>query len=433
MVLVDAASLVPTHHLRLGIDPGGSGVALADRAVRVGDLRALTLTEEESRDVGSTLAALRGLSADEVVLDLSGRPDGEMVSFLVSSDVPVLVAAAELHSLYATARWLQLATAHILRGVGVEVPGVLLHPSTLLDPGGVPGAAEGAGLGSRWAEAAHALSPWLVLNHTREAAERDLAPAIALSLSRMVGPWPRVLGAIDHDERRWFHMRQQQHGAPLSSDEGHGVQIRELAQRLGQLERLVTSQLRVSRPQQRQAHEVLGIPASAEPLEIRTMYRKLWEGLRRDSALTRGLLPPPVRDALLGELEQTNRRLQTWLAERPDPAVGETGMVPVVRPAGVDHPGARIREARSRRGMSRRELSLRTKIGLRVLDAIEALDVDSLPRAVYLRGYLREIARTLAMEEDALLHAYLDAVARARQTPASGSRRPGPDDHEETP
>lgn len=56
--------------------------------------------------------------------------------------------------------------------------------------------------------------------------------------------------------------------------------------------------------------------------------------------------------------------------------------------------------------MSIRELSLRTKIGVKYLDAIEAQDRAVLPRPVYLRGYLREIAAVFQIDETALIERY---------------------------
>lgn len=417
VLLVDAAMRAPTLALRLGLATAPApapDAPLGERIATAGGLQVLTLTADEAEQADQTLVRLRSCGARRVIIDLPSPPEPWVLGFFVGSDLPVAVAAMELHSLYATARLLQLATARLLADAGAEVPPALHAPYAMLEPTGLTTRLEQAGLSARWEEAGHALSPWLLLNHTRESAERDLGPAVALALAHMVGAWPRTLGAVDHDDRRWFHMRQQHYGAPLTSDEGHSVQVAEIARQLEEHEAAAAAQLRAPRSRQHAAHEVLGMPVTATPLQMRTMYRRLWEGLRRDSALTRGLLPPPLRDHLLAELEETNRRLQMWLAEHREARPAEPARA--ASPA-AQHPGAELARVRAERGMSRRELSLRTKIGLRVLDAIEGFDVDSLPRAVYLRGYLREIARTLELEGDAVLDTYLAAVAQARQPP----------------
>jgi cytoskeleton protein RodZ len=78
------------------------------------------------------------------------------------------------------------------------------------------------------------------------------------------------------------------------------------------------------------------------------------------------------------------------------------------------HPGQAIRDARAARNVSERELSLRTKIGLKALKAIEEFETRELPRATYLRQYLREIALALEMDPEPLLDAYLTAYAESQ-------------------
>ncbi|MEO1266789.1 MAG: helix-turn-helix domain-containing protein [Myxococcota bacterium] len=69
-------------------------------------------------------------------------------------------------------------------------------------------------------------------------------------------------------------------------------------------------------------------------------------------------------------------------------------------------PGAFISQVRRRQGVSMRELSLRTKIGLKYLQAIEDIDRRILPRPVYLRGYLREIAQAFDLNPAQLIDDY---------------------------
>lgn len=70
------------------------------------------------------------------------------------------------------------------------------------------------------------------------------------------------------------------------------------------------------------------------------------------------------------------------------------------------NPGAELRNLRRDQGMSLRELSLRTKIGVKYLSALEQMDKSTLPRPVYLRGYLREVARVFALDEARLIERY---------------------------
>ena len=61
------------------------------------------------------------------------------------------------------------------------------------------------------------------------------------------------------------------------------------------------------------------------------------------------------------------------------------------------HAGSELRHAREKRGLSRDELSARTKISPPVLEAIEEAQYERLPAAVYLRGFLRSYAEEVGV------------------------------------
>ena len=108
-----------------------------------------------------------------------------------------------------------------------------------------------------------------------------------------------------------------------------------------------------------------------------------------------------------------NRAAQAWLSARGASLSSMEARAVTVRQSGRN-PGDAVVAARRHAGLSARELSLRTRIGLRYLLAIEQFDVADLPRAVYLRGYLREIARALEIDAPSLVQDYLTALAEAR-------------------
>ena len=69
-------------------------------------------------------------------------------------------------------------------------------------------------------------------------------------------------------------------------------------------------------------------------------------------------------------------------------------------------PGAAIREARQRAGISIDELGSRTRLTRATLEAMEADAFDQLLEPVYVRGYYRKCARILEIAEEPLIKAY---------------------------
>ena len=68
--------------------------------------------------------------------------------------------------------------------------------------------------------------------------------------------------------------------------------------------------------------------------------------------------------------------------------------------------GQRIREARTRRGLSIARLAASTRILSDQLAAIERDDFSRLPAPVYVRGFIRSIAKELQIPESDLLLAF---------------------------
>jgi len=432
VLIVDADLAAPDVALRLDLDPStiaraeagtelDPGAHVVDGARKRPDV--LSLAHALAPGLGwpdlnpdGLIGRLRSLNYDEILIDLPSGPDPIATGLWVLADVPIVTAATEAVSLHHATRWLRAALADALlrhpRGDGREAALATLAVA-------VPNLPTAEALDAEAARQSvvdvlravqRDLQPYLVLTHTREAAERDLGPVLNLAWAWLLGVRPRWLGPIDHDERRWFHVRQDQLCPPLGSERGTGVQLDDLGATLLDIHAVDRGQPR-RHLAEAEPIDLVGLPRDAEPLDVRQTWRRLWEGLRRDSALTRRLVPGPLRERMLRELEDANQTLQTWLAERT--TTGEEA--PTVDEPKRHDPGRPIADARVAAGLGLRELSLRTKIGLRYLEAIERFEVADLPRPVYLRGYLREVARALGLDPDPLLDDYLTALNEARQ------------------
>jgi cytoskeleton protein RodZ len=75
--------------------------------------------------------------------------------------------------------------------------------------------------------------------------------------------------------------------------------------------------------------------------------------------------------------------------------------------------GENLRREREMRGVSLEEISAATKIGVRLLEAIEAEDFSKLPGGIFGRSFIRAYARYLGLDEEALLAEY-EQMAKSR-------------------
>ena len=83
--------------------------------------------------------------------------------------------------------------------------------------------------------------------------------------------------------------------------------------------------------------------------------------------------------------------------------------------------GDKFRKERERQGIKLEDVSNSTKIGSRMLRAIEDEHFDQLPGGVFNKGFIRAYAKYLGLDEEETIASYLDAL-----NPVSGNQ-PGPE------
>ncbi len=80
----------------------------------------------------------------------------------------------------------------------------------------------------------------------------------------------------------------------------------------------------------------------------------------------------------------------------------------------LGHDGRYLRSVRESQQLGVDTLSANTRIAARYIEAIEANAFDRLPAAVFVRGYLREIAAALDVDEGALVEGYMALYNESR-------------------
>ena len=87
----------------------------------------------------------------------------------------------------------------------------------------------------------------------------------------------------------------------------------------------------------------------------------------------------------------------------------------------LESPGVRLRAARESKGLSVQDAAYALHADARVLSAMEADDFEHLGAPVFVRGHLRNFARYLELDADALVSAY-EALARPEVPDLVGAR-----------
>lgn len=85
--------------------------------------------------------------------------------------------------------------------------------------------------------------------------------------------------------------------------------------------------------------------------------------------------------------------------------------------------GERLKQVREKKGVSLEEISFATKIGTRMLRAIEDEHFEQLPGGIFNKGFVRAYARQLGLDENETVASYLAAVD-ALQSPQPAAISP---------
>jgi hypothetical protein len=73
--------------------------------------------------------------------------------------------------------------------------------------------------------------------------------------------------------------------------------------------------------------------------------------------------------------------------------------------------GELLRSVREVRGLSLQDVANTTRIAARFLEAIEQEELDDLPSLTFVRGYVREMARVLLLDEEHVVRGYMEHVS----------------------
>ncbi|WP_158542304.1 helix-turn-helix domain-containing protein [Lujinxingia litoralis] len=408
------------------------------------------------------IAQLHQLDFDYVLIDLPPSLSPFDVGLFTLADTPILVGTPDPASIRTLTQFLR---ASLFSAIGYhpdagdfeeELIEVLYKQPLWLNTRSLRYDAPSAQSRAIIDETAKMLEVYMVVNMVREGAEHDLGFVLSHALHRELQVFPRVLASIDYADRRWFYNRRTTGTGSSRNEDGLSNDIELLSRHIRDIN-LVDLRYPRPVPTRGDAHPalIMGLNPELSRNEVRQYCRRLWEGYRREASISLVFTDPTLRMEIAEELEGLYRHVLTMPSEnfsraevdeavrnyererqpfptptrqeepppepprqpaftppaapeRPEktPPPAETSPEPASeRPPGKS-PGDAIAALRRRHGLSLQELSSRTHIGVKYLAAIETVDLNVLPRQVYLRGYLREVARVFDVPAQPLIEEY---------------------------
>ncbi len=382
--------------------------------------------------------ALPALDCDYVVLDLGAGIEPELMDAFLSADMSLYVTVPEPAAVEGTYRFVRaLYLRRLLRFA--SSPERQSELSGLADElGGLPVPRELAealeadehplAVEARRALLAEPLH--FVVNQARVRADLELGESMRSAAWQRLGVQLDYLGYVDYDDTVWACVRERQPLLVKNPGTKASKNIEKLARRMVALDS-GKSPARMQRSVPPGTHhDLLEVDRGATDEEIRRAYRRVRDvyaeralccyGLFTDSELASiRARSEEAFDVLLDRARRRPYELSVFPAEvsqvaeeaADDARDRELPPAPDITPD-TEFDGALLRAFREARGFDLKQIAKRTKISLQYLEALEDDDFGALPALVYVRGFVAEMAKCLALDPIQVSHSYVRRVRR---------------------
>jgi hypothetical protein len=169
----------------------------------------------------------------------------------------------------------------------------------------------------------------------------------------------------------------------------------------------------------REDWEVLGVEPGADLEKVHRAYHSRRNLFSQASLATYSLLGERERDELLGRIDEAFMRISNAAADLTTAALQgaddldvDSTLAGLRTPTDlVGDPGAYLRHHRLVSGLTLDQVSVETKVRPNLLDSIEKEEWSKLPAAVFVRGFVLQVARLLRMDEpEQLAAAYIEKM-----------------------
>jgi MinD-like ATPase involved in chromosome partitioning or flagellar assembly len=330
------------------------------------------------------------------------------------------------------------ATGTPASAYGLPLPG---SPDLLEPPAVSKNAGKLSGLALAVAERMSAYRPRLVISQTRSTADTKLGPQMATAARRRLGHSLEYLGHVEMDETVAAAARRKR---PVMSEFPEAKickNIEKVVRRLLSTESDRSHPFTLPRVEEEQTfYELLETEPGVSDEEVRRAFRLFKEIYATSSPIVSGLYEDAELAALHARAETAHdilfapERRRQYDLSLPEAdlaravrraAAGPRGQgapVPHLRPIDGDEAvgeraetpsstaeitGELLRRVREQRGLELSDIAQRTRISERHLRSIEEERFDELPAAVYVRGFVGQVARILKMDAGRAVESYL--------------------------
>lgn len=161
-------------------------------------------------------------------------------------------------------------------------------------------------------------------------------------------------------------------------------------------------------------YKLLDLDRNATAQEARRAYHRM-KALYSDGSLaTYSLMTNQEREDILNDIERAYMRISREISSHlstPESPVSPEDIAPPDPPEPGQSIGAYLKHRREELGLTLRDVAARTRVRTTYLDHIENEQISDLPAPVYLRGFVLEFARVLALPDpESITAAYLELL-----------------------
>lgn len=411
---------------------------------------AIGATNPRPAQKGRLLSQIRTLAVDYVIIDLASSPDYNTLDLFLSADLHIVVAAPEPTSIESAFRLIKSAFIRKLKSL--KGFNQLLSDLQNSAHGGIPtpnqlyqmGRERNPEMGEAIHHAMTEFKPRLVVNMTRTRDDLELGPALAAVGRRHFTLPFDYLGYVENEDVAWVTVRKRRPLLVEYPESKVAKDIERVTRRILSLENKEHPDCtRVPLYLDQQGHyEILGLHPGASDEEVRRAQRRVRRIYSPESIAIYGIVPPAEVIKMHNRIEEAystladpekrhlydqrvlpgghtltpasedddspiSLRSSNMLEHSEVSVLGERPEMPSISERTV-YSGGLLRQIREAKGFELQDVAERTKITLAYLRAIEEENFMATPPPVYLRGFIKIVAKDLKLDPEQVARTYME-------------------------